>query len=183
MPSFQKYISNTPFGNLKSLIDSVNTHIESFEKSIEEKVRNDFNAKSVHTLKKMILRDRATLGDYMKSMQDAINEVGNLYKSCLSLGKFTVDIEKKSREFKDQLGSISQSVDPLTNSLSSHENQVISLLEKIGSSNHDHEQILGKFGEIRSLIIPKLDIILISIHDAQNALKVDELEDLKTVEA
>lgn len=58
-------------------------------------------------------------------------EGGNLYKSCLSLNKFTVDIEKKSQEHRNQLESISKSVDPLTNYLNNHEDQVISLLEKI----------------------------------------------------
>lgn len=84
LPSFQKDTSDTPSGQLKSFINSIDTHFESFEKSAEEKVLNEFNAKRLQTLKKMIAKDRVTLGVYLKSMQDALFEGRNLYKSCLS---------------------------------------------------------------------------------------------------
>lgn len=54
MPLFQKDTSDTSSGQLKSLIDSFNSHFESFEKSTEVKVRNEFEAKRLCTLKKMI---------------------------------------------------------------------------------------------------------------------------------
>lgn len=118
----------------------------------------------------------------MKSMQDAITVGGNLYKSCLSLNKFTTNIEKKSQEYKDQLKIMSKSVDPLSNSLSQHENQVIYLLEKIQSLSYDWERIIGKVGELRSHIVPKLDVMLNSLQDAQSALKTSDPDDLKTIE-
>lgn len=43
----------------------------------------------------------------MKSLQDALDEGGQIYKSCLILPKFTIDIEKKIRECERQLSIIS----------------------------------------------------------------------------
>lgn len=96
IPSFQKDTSNTPSGQFKNLIDSVDSHFEYLKKFAEEKVRNEFDARRLCTLKNMISNDRATLCNCVKSLQDAITIGGNLYKSCLFLNKFTADIEKKS---------------------------------------------------------------------------------------
>lgn len=78
MPSFHKDTSDTSFRQLRSLIDYVNSPFESFEKSIEVKVKNEFEAKRLCTLKKMISNDRPTLSIYVKSMQDSITVGGNL---------------------------------------------------------------------------------------------------------
>lgn len=106
----------------------------------------------------------------------------NLYKSCLSLNNFTMDIEKKSQEYKDQLENISKLVGPLSNSLSHLKKQVISLLEKIQNLSYDQERLIGRVGELRSHIVPELDMILNCLKDAQNALKKDDPDDLKTRE-
>lgn len=57
MPSFQKDSSNTPSEQLKSLINYVDSHFESFEKSAKEKVQNEFDTKRLRTLKKMIAKE------------------------------------------------------------------------------------------------------------------------------
>ncbi|XP_059069826.1 uncharacterized protein LOC131046319 [Cryptomeria japonica] len=159
-----------------------NKHFESFEKSTNEKVQNEFNAKRLQNLKRMIAKDKATLGECVKRMQDALSKGGNLYKSCLSLNKFTTDIEKKSKVHENELECISQSVDSLEASLSSHENQVI-CLEKIRSLNYDREIFFGRVGEARSLITPTMDIMMSALRDTQDALASHGLEDIKKEKA
>lgn len=58
------------------------------------------------------------------------------------------------------------SYDPLLVSLSSHENQVTCLLEKIRSLSQEKVKINGKFGELISFITPKIDIMLSGLEDA-----------------
>lgn len=107
IPSYVKNKFDTPSEQLKSLINSMDTHFESLEKSAAVKVRGEFNAKRLRTLKRMITDDRVTLDTCIKRVQDALSKGGNIYKSCLSLSKFTKDIEKKSKEHEDQLARIS----------------------------------------------------------------------------
>lgn len=106
MTSFQKDTSDTPSGQLKSLINFVDSHFESFEKCTKVKVQNEFNAKMLLTLKIMIVDDRDTLDTCMKSMQDAMFEGRNIYKSLLSLSKLAEDIEKKCKDHEDELTQI-----------------------------------------------------------------------------
>lgn len=77
-PSFQKDTLDTPSRKLKILINSIDTHFESFEKFVEEKVQNELNAKRLQNLKKMIAKDRVTLDACVKSMQDALSKGVNL---------------------------------------------------------------------------------------------------------
>lgn len=98
------------------------------------------------------------------------------------MSKFTKDVEKKSKEHEDQLACISQSFDPLSDSMSNHEDQVISLLDKIKSLSHDRKKIVSKVGELQSHITPKLDIFLSALKDAQVALATSEPSDLKSTE-
>lgn len=70
MPSFQKDSFDSPYSQLKSMINSVDTYFESFEKSVEEKVRNEFDTKRLQTLKKMIENDshiRCLCKEYARS--------------------------------------------------------------------------------------------------------------------
>lgn len=103
MSIFQKDTLDSPSGQLKSLINWVSTHFESLEKSAKVKVCSEFNSKRLKTLKRMIVDDRASLYICIKSMQDALSEGENIYKSCVPLSKLTEDIEKKSKEHEDQL--------------------------------------------------------------------------------
>lgn len=62
----------------------------------------------------MIANDKYLLATSVKNIQSALFEGGNIYKSCLSLSKFTEDIEKKMKECEKQLADITQAFDPLT---------------------------------------------------------------------
>lgn len=108
MPTFQKDTSSSPSEQLKSLINSMNTHFESLEKSIEIKAKNKFESKRFSTLMTIITNDRGLLDTCVKRIQDALLEGGNIYKSCLSPSKFVADIEKKIMENKKTLASILQ---------------------------------------------------------------------------
>ncbi|XP_059075386.1 uncharacterized protein LOC131875318 [Cryptomeria japonica] len=130
----------------------------------------------------MIAKDKVTLDACVKSMQDSLSEGGNLCKSCLSQSNFTADIEKKSKAHEDELECISHSVYPLSVSLGSHENQVISLVDKMISLSHNRERIIGRVGEIRSLITPKLDIMLNALKDTRDALASDLSGDITAPE-
>lgn len=55
----------------------------------------------------MVVGDRVTLDTCVKGIQDALSKGGNIYKLCLSLSKFTQDIEKKTKEHEDQLAQMS----------------------------------------------------------------------------
>lgn len=94
MPIFVKDSSDTPSGQLKNLINVVSTHFESFKKSVEVKVYNEFDAKRFNRLKGMIANDRILLDTCVKSIPYALSKGGSVYKSCFPLSKFTEDIEK-----------------------------------------------------------------------------------------
>lgn len=66
MPSFQKDTSDIPSNQLKSLINSVEHHFKSFEKFVEDKVRNEFNTRRLRILMRMIVDDRVTLDTCVK---------------------------------------------------------------------------------------------------------------------
>lgn len=81
LPSFKLDTSN-PFDNLKSMLNVVGSHFESLEKASDTKVLNQFNDMRLKTFLKMIGDDRVTLVTPMKSIQDALDEGGWIYKSC-----------------------------------------------------------------------------------------------------
>lgn len=78
---------------------------------------------------------------------------------------------------------MSQSFNPLSVSMSSHEDQVISLLEKIRNLSQEKGKIIGRVCEHRSHITLKLDVMLSALQDAQSAIKSKELTDLKSAKA
>lgn len=49
---------------------------------------------------KMIEADRVTLVTTIKSIQDVLDEGGQIYKSCLIFSKFIMDIGKKIKEYE-----------------------------------------------------------------------------------
>lgn len=96
-----------------------------------------------------------------------------------NISKFIWDIEKKAKEHEVQLSQMSQSFDPLSVSLSSHEDQVISFLEKITSLSQEKEKIIIRVCELRSLTTRKFDIMLSGLEDSQSAMKSIEPANLK----
>lgn len=79
-----------------------------------DKVQKEFDAKRLNRLKGMIVNDKYLLASYVKNIQGAFSEGGNIYNSCLSFSKFTEDTEKKMKEYEKQLADISQAFDRLT---------------------------------------------------------------------
>lgn len=140
MSSFQKDLSNTPFDNLKVLINFVDSHFQSLGKPVKEKIYNEFYARRFQELKNMVANNRVTLDVGIKGIQDALSKGGNIYKSFLILSRFTQVIESKIKTHEDRLVKLSRSFDPLLVSLSGHEKQVISLLEKIRSLNQKNKK-------------------------------------------
>lgn len=65
--------------------------------------------------------------------------------------------------------------------MSGHEKQVISLLDKIRSLNQEKEKIIGQVSILRSLITPKMDIMLSGLEDAQATMKSLETSNLRSV--
>lgn len=55
----------------------------------------------------MVEGDRTSLITAMKDIQDTLDEGGNIYKSCLILPKFTINIDKKIKECEGRLANIS----------------------------------------------------------------------------
>lgn len=82
------------------------------------------------------------------------------FKSCLILPKFTIDIDKKIREYEGQLVVISQSFAPLSIFTSSLEAQIINLTNKIKRLSAEKEQLIRREGELRILVTPRLDTLL-----------------------
>lgn len=68
---------------------------------------NQFNFIILTHFLKMIEDDRVSLLVALKDIQDALDKGGNIYKSCLILSKFTIDINKKIRECESQLANVS----------------------------------------------------------------------------
>lgn len=106
----------------------------------------------------------------MKCIQDALDEGSHIYKSCLILPKFTIDIDKKIRECEGQLSRISQSYAPQSVSASDFESQVFCILNKIKSLNQVMDKILGRIGEVRNFITPQIYSLMSSMQDAKDAL-------------
>ncbi|XP_059073528.1 uncharacterized protein LOC131874258 [Cryptomeria japonica] len=170
LPSF-KDTSSTPSNQLKSLLKSIDSHFVSLKKDTEAKLISVFNAKRMRTVLRMISGDKTKLVSCVKSIQDALVEGGKIYKLCLLLLKFTIEIEKKIKEHEVNLANLSQSFDPQSIFVSKKEDQVISLLDKIKSLNQEKDKIVGRVRELRSLITPQLDSFLSSLQDAHNANK------------
>lgn len=78
MPSFQEESLDTWSEKMKRLINSVDNNFQSFEKSAKEKAQNDFNARRIWTLKKVIIDYKVTLDTCAKGIQDALSEGGNI---------------------------------------------------------------------------------------------------------
>lgn len=118
----------------------------------------------------MIEDDGVSLVIALKGIQDALDEGGHLYKSCLMFHKFNIYIDKKIRECEGYLASISQSYAPKSVPATNFEPQVLSILNKIKSLNQENDIILGRGGEVRSLITPQIDSLMCSMQDAKDDL-------------
>lgn len=131
---------------------------------------------------KEVERDRASLKTAMKSVEEALDEGGKFFKSCLFLSNFTVDIDRQIKYLEGNLSSIGHSFVPQSIFPSSLEAQILDYTNKIKSLNQDKEKMLNKVGELRSLITPRMDTLLGAQQDAISSLGKPMPSDLKSPE-
>lgn len=104
--TFKKDTLDSPFGKLRSMLKAVDSHFESLEKVADVKVLNHFNAMRLRIVLRMVEGDRVNLITDVKAIQEALNKCRKIYKSCLLLSKFTIELDKKINECEGQLASI-----------------------------------------------------------------------------
>lgn len=131
---------------------------------------------------KTIEVDREVLKSIVKSVKDALDKDGKIFKSCPFLPKFTADIDKQIRDLEGKLVSIGHSFPPHLVFPSSLEDQIMDLTNKIKGLNKEKEKVLRRVGELRSLITPQMDTLLGAQQDAVSALGKPMPSDLKGVE-
>lgn len=112
LPSFKQDSIESPSNKLRSMLKLVDSHFVSLANATEAKVLSQFNAMRLRIILRMIEGDRASLITNMKGIQDGLEEGGKIYKSCLLLPKFTIDLDKKTKECEGQLVGISQCYGP-----------------------------------------------------------------------
>ncbi|XP_059066371.1 uncharacterized protein LOC131857687 [Cryptomeria japonica] len=103
LPSFKQDTLDSPFGKLRSMVKLVDSHFESLEKATEVKALSHFNAKRLRTVLRMVEGDRISLITGVKGIQEALDKGGKIYKSCLLLLKFTIELDKKIKECEGKL--------------------------------------------------------------------------------
>lgn len=178
----QLYSNANPSGKLLQLINNVNTNFESLEKSTTKRVLDRFKEVHMQTFQKMIETDRVRLKKGLQTILEALTEGGKIYKSCLILPKFTVNIDKQIGICQGKIARISQSFDSnvaLTNNI---EGKVIALNNRISSLNSDKDEILRRVGELWNLIAPQMDTMLSNKVDCMKAMAQLVLTKLKDVE-
>lgn len=109
IPTFKQDTLDSPSSKLQSMLKAVDYHFESLEKVADVNILIYFNAMRLRTILRMVEDDRVSLITSVRSIREALNEGGKIYKSCLLLLKFTIDLDKKIKECEGQLASISQS--------------------------------------------------------------------------
>lgn len=114
----------------------------------------------MQTFQKMIEDDRVRLNKGLQNISEALRKGGKIYKSCLILPKFTLDIDKQINVFQGKLKGISQAFDSNVSLASSVEGQVMALIDQSLGLNSDKERIMRWIGELWNLIAPWMDTML-----------------------
>lgn len=112
----------------------------------------------MQTFQKMIKDDRVILNKGLQTISEASSEGGKINNPCLSLSKFTLDIDKKISVCQGKLDSISQSFNSNVAISTNIDGQVMALTDQISSLNLEKEKILRQFSEVWNLIAPRMDI-------------------------
>lgn len=94
LPSFKPDTVDTPSNKLRSILKAIDSHFVSLEKVGEGKVLNQFYVMQLRTFFKMGEGNRVSLTTNLKAIQEALDEGSQIYRSCLLLPKFTVEIDK-----------------------------------------------------------------------------------------
>lgn len=136
----------------------------------------------MQTFWKMIEDDRVRLNKGLQDISYALTKGGKLYKFCLILPKFTVDIDKQISVCQGKLASISQSFDPNVAPTSSVEGHILALNDYISSLNVDKNTILRRVDELQKFITPWLDTMLSNKVDCMKAMTQPVSSDLKEVD-
>jgi len=131
----------------------------------------------------LISKDRKIVSIGIKSLENALKDGGDIYKFCISWSKATAAIDKKIKEEQDKLQSLSQSFDPLSSSIINQECQTIAVLNEIKNLEKERKNITNRMGELRRIIIPKLETMHEAISDAQTTAQTKDPTDLKRAEA
>lgn len=79
---------------------------------------------------KIVEGDKISLRTIVKSVEDALDEGGKIFKSCLFLSNFIADIDKKIRDPEGKLAGIGHSFAPHPVFPSSLEAQIMDLSAK-----------------------------------------------------
>lgn len=130
----------------------------------------------------MIEDDRVRLNKGLQTISEALTKGGKIYKSCLILPKFMVDIDKQINLCHPNLAGISQSFDCNVAITSSIEGKVMALNDQISSLNVEKDRILRKVGELWNLIAPRMDTMLSNKVDCIKAMAQPIPTELKDVE-
>lgn len=112
LPTFKQDTTDTPSSKLRNMLHAVDSHFVSLEKVTDIIVWNIFNAIRLQSFFKVVEDDRAVLQSTVKSIEHALDEGNKIYKSCLILSEFTLDIDKKIKEYEGKLAAISQTFSP-----------------------------------------------------------------------
>jgi hypothetical protein len=122
----------------------------------------------------MIVNDRDSLSIWVKCIQGAIFEGGNIYKSCITMKKFTIDFDERIKDQEAKLITISQDFDPKTSSIVDHEGQIISLHDKIIGIVHEKNRVVERVCELRGLIGPKIEKMFSALKEAKFSIVVSD---------
>lgn len=95
LPSFKQDTTHSPFEKLRNMLKAIDSHFVSLEKVVDSKVLSHFNAMQLRIILKMVEGYRVSLTTSLKSIQKALDEGGKIYKSCLILPKFRIEIDKQ----------------------------------------------------------------------------------------
>lgn len=93
LPSFSQDSGASPSRKLKNMLSVVNTHFVSLEKATDESVQKIFNEMRLQNKLKEVERDGASLKAAIKSIEEALDEGGKIFKSCLALPNFIAEID------------------------------------------------------------------------------------------
>lgn len=141
LPSFKQHLEDSPSGKLRCMLKTIDSHFVPLEKATDGKVLKQFNPMWLRKGLKMVEGNRVSLISSLKTIQEALDEGSKIYKSCLILPKFTIEIDKKIKECEGQLADISQFYVSQSIFASNYEAQVMALLDKIKSLNQENDRV------------------------------------------
>jgi hypothetical protein len=130
----------------------------------------------------MISNDRYLLVICVKNIQSLFLEGSNIYKSCTTLKKFTINTKKMIKEKEEKIACISQFFDLLITYVVNHEGKAISLIDKIKFLMHENNWVIERVYELRGIIGPKMETMLCALKEAKDAIEVSQLENLQNAE-